>query len=55
MDVEVVTRDDVRDAVCIILIIIVLAAAAARDVGFWGAFYELAQKGMGGPIRDVLL
>lgn len=53
MDVEVVTRDDVRDVVCVIVIF--FAAAIALDVYVWGAFYELTQEGMGWPVWGVLL
>lgn len=53
MDVEVVTRDDVRDVVC--GIVLVAAAAVALDVCFWGPFYELTQEGMGWPVWGALL
>lgn len=53
MDVEVVTRDDMCDVVCVI--VIVVAAAVALGIYFWGAFYELTQEGMGWPLWGVLL
>lgn len=54
MDVEVVTRDDVHDVVCV-TVIVVAAVAVALDICFWGAFYELTQEGMGWPVWGVLL